>query len=314
MKLYDSVFKPDQFKNQVALITGGGTGIGRCVAHELASLGGIVVIAGRRKDVLEKTVQEISQTGGKAFSHTVNIRSEENVKALISYIIHTFGRLDLLVNNAGGQFLSPASEISVKGFKTVLELNVVGTFAVTKTAFDLWMKNHGGKIVNVIADVRNGFPLMVHTGAARKAVDNLTKTLCQEWSQYGIRINSVAPGTIISSGMSNYPPPVQQSVANDFHYQNPTGRLGTESEVSSAIVWLLSDGSSYVNGTTLKVDGGSSLSKGMFLPFEEHGKLKVYLGYKAADEYGRDIPKPFQELLQRYRDYSEDPETMKSKL
>ncbi|KNE54794.1 hypothetical protein AMAG_00748 [Allomyces macrogynus ATCC 38327] len=298
---YQSVFRTGLFKGQVALVTGGGTGIGRCVAHELASLGATVVVAARRREPLEQTCREITENGGQAHVELVNIRDEESVDTLIRNVVAKFGRLHLLVNNAGGQFLSPAENISVGGFRTVLELNAVGTWTVCRAAMLHWMKEHGGIIVNIVADYFNGFPLMAHTGAARAAVDNMTKTLCQEWGKFGIRINSVAPGTIISSGMQNYPPPVQQMITGGFHTENPSGRLGTEAEVSSAVVWLLSPGAAYVNGACLRVDGGSSLSKAAMIPHPDDIPIKAFLGYSDASCLGeRDIPPAFGELLAQY--------------
>ncbi|ORZ38045.1 putative short-chain dehydrogenase [Catenaria anguillulae PL171] len=298
---YKSVFAPGLFDGQIALITGGGTGLGRCIAHELAGLGATVIIAARRKEPLEETCREVQAAGGKIHYYLANIREEASVDALIDSIVTDHGKLDMLVNNAGGQFLSPAENVSVRGFATVLELNAVGTWTVCRAAYLKWFKRHGGRIVNITADFWQGFPLMVHTGAARAAVDNLTKTLAREWGPSGVRINSVAPGTIISSGMKNYPLPVQQLVSETFQSQNPSGRLGTESEVSSAVVWLLSPGASYVNGASIRVDGASSLAKGSMVDFPESASIASYSGF-AKEEMGmRDIPELFQGLLKSYR-------------
>ncbi|KAI9224849.1 trans-2-enoyl-CoA reductase [Blastocladiella britannica] len=299
MGSYASVFAPNLFRGQVALITGGGTGLGRCIAHELAALGATVIIAARRLEPLEQTCAEIRGLGGAAHALTANIRDPESVAALVTAVLEQHGQIDILINNAGGQFLSPAEAVSVKGFATVLELNAVGTFIVTRQVYHSWMKDHGGRVVNITADTFNGFPLMVHTGAARAAVDNMTKTLAREWGPLGIRINSVAPGTIISSGMQNYPPPVQHLVSSEFQSQNPSGRLGTESEVSSAVVFLVSPGASYINGAVVRVDGGSSLAKGSMVPFPDHASLPAYSGY--SGELGkRDIPPIFSKLLDKY--------------
>ncbi|KAI9175645.1 hypothetical protein H9P43_006009 [Blastocladiella emersonii ATCC 22665] len=301
MHQYQSVFAKGLFNGQVALVTGGGTGLGRCIAHELASLGATVVLAARRPEPLDRTCAEIRALGGNAVAYPVNIRDEASVKALIERILAEHKRLDILVNNAGGQFLAPAESVSVRGFQTVLELNTLGTWTVCHAAFHAWMRDHGGRIVNITADFHNGFPLMVHTGAARAAVDNMTKTLAREWARYGIRVNAVAPGTIISSGMQNYPPPVQTLISGTFHSQNPTGRLGTESEVSSAVVFLLTPGASYINGESIRVDGASSLDKGAMTPFPDETKIPAYSGYGDSDLGTRDIPDLFAELLKQYR-------------
>ena len=177
---YDSVFRKKLFADQVALVTGGGTGIGRAIAHELAALGATVVVAARREEPLLETVAEITEAGGSADHVLVNIREADEVEAMVSAVVERHGRLDLLVNNAGGQFPSPAEHISPNGWRTVVDLNLNGTFLVTRAAFNAWMGEHGGSIVSVVADMWNGFPYMSHTGAARAAVANMTMSLAVE--------------------------------------------------------------------------------------------------------------------------------------
>ncbi|KAL7751186.1 hypothetical protein RI367_003392 [Sorochytrium milnesiophthora] len=309
---YDSVFRPDLFRGKVALVTGGGTGIGRCIAHELASLGATVVIAARRTKPLEQTCREITDAGGKAAWHTVNIRDWDSVQALFAWVYAQHGHVHYVVNNAGGQFLAPAHRVSSRGFATVVELNVLGTWNMCRAALDCWRAEEEEEeqqqqqqqervVVNVIADVRNGFPGMVHTGAARAAVENMTKTLCREWAKFGVRINAVAPGLVVSSGMQNYPPPVQQLVTAEFHSQNPSGRFATESEVSSAVVWLLTPGGAYVNGATVCVDGGSRLSQGgEDALFPRHPTTRAYVGYPTTELRDQGIPAAFRPLLDAY--------------
>ncbi|MCP5043396.1 MAG: SDR family oxidoreductase, partial [bacterium] len=283
---FDSVFCPGLLEGQVHLVTGGGTGIGRCIAHELACLGAHVVVAARRPEPLEKTVKEIEAAGGKASFKLMNIRDEEQVSTVVGEIVAERGRLDGLVNNAGGQFPSPAENISAKGWRAVVETNLNGTFFVSQAVFNHWMGEHGGAIVNIAADMWVGYPGMAHTGAARAGVVNLTKSLGLEWVRHGVRVNAVAPGVILSSGMLNYPPEIIERVAKG-NRDNPPSRLGTESEVSAAVVFLLSPAAAFITADTLRVDGGSSLHKNHFTPMGHHDRLPSWDGFHLSAQ----IPK-----------------------
>jgi citronellol/citronellal dehydrogenase len=256
-----SIFRDDLFSDQTYLITGGGSGIGRMVAHELASLGANVVIAGRKQEKLaqvEAEITAVTQAPHRIASHPVNIRDPESGSALIQFTLQKFGRLDGLVNNAGGQFPSPAEYITPKGWHAVIETNLSGAFYLSQHAFNQWMGAHGGAIVNMVAEMWRGFPGMAHTGAARAAVVNLTQTLAVEWARAGVRVNAVAPGIIQGSGLASYDEMAQQFIELSKK-DMPYFRLGTESEVSAAIVFLLSPAASYISGETLKIDGASSL-------------------------------------------------------
>ncbi|TNE49926.1 MAG: SDR family oxidoreductase [Deltaproteobacteria bacterium] len=258
MTSYQSIFRPDLFAGQVYLVTGGGTGIGRTIAHELASLGAHVVVSARKEERLNAVVEEIQNAGGKASFATVNIRDEESITALFDKVLDEHGTLHGLVNNAGGQFPSPAQFISKKGWHAVVETNLTGTFLVSKEAYNRVFGEKGGAIVNIVAEMWRGFPGMAHTGAARAGVVNLTKTLAVEWAHAGVRVNSVAPGTIEGHGLTQYDEGIQEmlsQIKNDV----PMKRLGTESEVSAAVTYLLSPAAAYVTGETLRVDGASSL-------------------------------------------------------
>lgn len=276
---FDSVFRPGLFDGKVALVTGGGTGIGRCIAHELATLGATVVLAGRRMEPLEQTAQEIRQAGGKVDVLQLNIREPEAVDAAIEQLVARHGGLQLVVNNAGGQFASPAAFISPKGWRAVVDTNLNGTWFVSQAAYKHALAAHGGVIVNIVADMWNGFPGMAHTGAARAGVVNLTQTLALEWASSGVRVNAVAPGYILSNGMNNYPEAVQE-LASEVMLQNPSARLGTESEVASATVFLLSPAAAYITGATLRIDGGGSLQKGSMVPMSEHENLPPFEGFR----------------------------------
>ena len=261
---YQSIFRSDLFKGQVGIVTGGGSGSGRCIAHELSALGARVVLASRSEEKLKAVAAEIEEDGGKADYVVCNIRNEEQVKSLIATTIQRHAKIDFVVNNGGGQFMSPVESISLKGWAAVIDTNLTGTFLMCREAMLQWMGEKGGAIVNIVADMFRGMPMMAHSGAARAGVVNLTQTLALEWSQHRIRINAVAPGMILSSGFKNYPEPVQEAMKLIPQETIPMHRFGTESEVSAAVAFLLSPAAAYISGATLRVDGASSLYRHAF--------------------------------------------------
>ncbi len=256
---YRSVFTPGLFAGRTIVVTGGGSGIGRCTAHEVAALGAHVAIAGRKQEKLDTVKGEIEAAGGTCETHAFDIREEAQVKEAVDRIVANNGRIHGLFNNAGGQFPSPAAELSAKGFDVVVRNNLTGGFLVSREVYTQSMQGHGGSIVNMTADYRNGFPTMVHTGAARAGMANLTMTLAYEWAVSGVRVNSVAPGWIASSGMDTYTGAFKEQIPR-LKGHCPLGRLGTESEVSAAVCFLLSDASSYITGTEIRIDGGVPLA------------------------------------------------------
>jgi len=253
---YRSVFRPDLFAEQTIIVTGGGSGIGRCTAHELASLGAHPVLIGRKLDKLERVVAELRDDGGQASCHTLDIRDEASVRATVKAILAERGAVHGLVNNAGGQYTAPLEAINQKGFETVVRTNLVGGFLMAREVFSQHMSKHGGAMVNIVADMWNGMPGMGHSGAARAGMINFTKTAAIEWSRAGVRVNAVAPGWIASSGMDTYPDMVKAMIPM-LAKAVPLKRLGTESEVSAAICFLLSPAAAFVTGTTVRVDGAA---------------------------------------------------------
>ncbi len=288
---YRSVFRDDLFAGKRALITGGGTGIGRCIAHELAALGAHVILTARRLEPLDACADEIRSAGGTASVATLNIRDEQAVTDGVKALVAEHGPIELLVNNAGGQFASPAALIRPKGWRAVVDTNLNGTFFVSQALFTHSMRDHGGSIVSIVADMWNGFPGMAHTGAARAGVVNLTKTLSIEWAAAGVRINAVAPGLILSNGLHNYPPAVAKMCAR-LMVENPSCRAGTEAEVSAAVTFLLSPAAAYITGETLKVDGAASLQKTPLLPPVSHTKLEAWNGFHLP----ADLPEAFAHM------------------
>lgn len=253
------IFAPGIFASSVALITGGGTGIGLATATELARLGARVAICGRSQDKLEAALPVIAEAAGasdRVFAAPCDIREPDQVTTFVKAVKDQFGKIDVLVNNAGGQFPSPAQMISPNGFAAVVRNNLVGTFQMTReVANQAMIPQKSGRIINVIANIYRGFPGMAHTGAARAGVENLTMSLAVEWSQFGILVNAVAPGVIESSGTKQYPPALFQQVVR----KNPLKRAGTIAEVAAAIVFLASPAAQYITGATLRIDGAQSL-------------------------------------------------------
>jgi len=270
-----SVFRPGLFKDKVAIVTGGGTGIGKAISEELLTLGAKVVIASRSEEKVAGAAKEMSKLG-TIVSRRCNIRSEDDVKNLMSSTLEKFGKIDFLVNNGGGQFPCAAADMTLKGWNAVVETNLTGTYLMSREAHQQYMADNGGVIVNIIADMFRGFPMMAHTGAARAGVENLTRSLAVEWASDGVRINSVAPGSSI------YSPTASANYATDFSPFEmarpgvPAKRLGTTLEVSSAVCFLLSPGASFISGATLRVDAGGSLYSPQLWQIDEHEKLPEY--------------------------------------
>jgi len=237
-------------------VTGGATGIGLAIAEDLVRLGAKVVLASRKMERLEIAAKGLSADyGSEVVPIRCNVRSRAEIESLFDATLARFGKVDFVVNNGGGQFPSPAELITEKGFHAVIETNLTGTWNMCQVAAQKWMLAHGGKIVTIVADMWDGFPGMVHTGAARAGVVNMAKTLAVEWASRGVLVNCVAPGVILSTGMHNYPPGMPEHARS----QVPLKRLGSPEEVAGAVSYLLSPAGDFVTGETIRVDGGGSL-------------------------------------------------------
>ncbi|MCB0876913.1 MAG: SDR family oxidoreductase [Solirubrobacterales bacterium] len=265
------IFAPGLLDGQVCLVSGAGSGIGRETTLELARLGATVVGCGRRLEPLQETVEAVEALGGRAEAVAADIRDEEAVGAMVDGLLERHGRLDLLVNNAGGQFLAPAETISAKGFRTVTELNVQGTWNMTQAAATKAFipQGDGGKVVSITLSPHNGMPGMVHSGAARAAVENMMRTLSVEWSRFGIRLVAIAPGQIDTEVFrTKYPKVVVETVPKTI----PLGRLGTPEEIAWLIAYLASPAGDFFSGTTLTIDGGRDNWFGTWPPQMQAGE------------------------------------------
>ncbi len=274
---YRSVFRPGLFAGQTIVVTGGGSGLGRCTAHELKSLGARLALIGRTAEKLERVKEELGDPD--TFTFAADLRKEDQVKAAIDGVMAWGGRIDGLVNNAGGQFPAQLKDISLNGWNAVVANNLTATFLVSKEVYLRWMEKNGGAIVNVGADWDLGNPGMGHNGAARAGQVNFTFTASVEWAHSGVRVNSVIPGFIASSGLDRYPERAHDALRN-VRTRIPLKRHGTESEIAGAIVYLLSEAAAYVTGATLRVDGGlHNNGKSSFYEVPEHDKSRPFNGF-----------------------------------
>jgi NAD(P)-dependent dehydrogenase (short-subunit alcohol dehydrogenase family) len=248
------VFRDDLLDGQVCVISGAGSGLGRETALELARLGAVVVGCGRRAEPLAETAALAAGLAGTFGHEELDIRDEDAVGAFVDGVLERHGRIDVLVNNAGGQFLSPAEAITPKGFRTVIELNVQGTWLMTHAAATkAFIPQGGGKVLSVTLSPHNGMPGMVHSGAARAAVENMMRTLATEWARFGIKTCALAAGQFKTETlMTKYP----QVVVDNLERSIPIGRAGRSEEMAWLVAYLASPAGDFFSGTTITIDGG----------------------------------------------------------
>lgn len=247
------IFRPDLLEGQVCLVSGAGSGLGRATALELARLGAAVVGCGRREEPLAETAALAAGLPGSFGRETMDIRDEDAVERLFDRLLERHGRLDTLVNNAGGQFLAPAETITPKGFRTVIELNVQGTWLMTHAAATrAFIPQGGGKVLSVTLSPHHGMPGMVHSGAARAAVENMMRTLAIEWARFGIRTCALAAGQFATETlMTKYP----KALIDNLERSIPIGRAGRPEELAWLVAYLASPAGDFYSGTTITIDG-----------------------------------------------------------
>ena len=269
-----SVFRPGLFAGQVALVTGGGSGIGRGIADTLAGLGAHVVLASRKQERVDAAAEEIRATGGQASGMAVDVREPERVQQVVREVAERHGRLDLLVNNAAGNFYAPSETLSANAWKSVIEIDLYGTFFTSQAVLPVMRAQGGGSIVNISMTLHyRGWPLMAHATAAKAGIDALTRTLALEWAKDGVRMNAIAPGPIPTEGVRKAftPPPTAEGVPDVFAVERamesyakkaiPLQRWGTPADIGNMVAFLASPAGSWITGAIMVVDGGEWLAK-----------------------------------------------------
>lgn len=265
-----SVFRADILEGKVAFVTGGGSGICKGIAQAFLAHGARAAIMGRKADRLSAAAEELrAATGRECLATPGDVRDPKAVEAAIDATLDRFGRIDVVINGAAGNFLCPAATLSYNAMKTVLEIDTLGTWHVCRAAFERRLRDHGGSIQNISATLHYAAtPLQAHASAAKAAVDSLTKSLALEWGPSGIRVNAIAPGPIDDTeGMARLAPPdMKAKLAKGI----PLGRFGTIDEIANVSLFLATDAASYVNGAIVVVDGGAWLP-GMGAAFGSFG-------------------------------------------
>ena len=256
MAALPTVFAPNLFKQKVVLVSGAGSGLGKAIAVLFARLGATLVVCGRNPKKLDTAVSFFETFGAKVSTHTMTIRDPDAVNEMMDAVFEQHGQLDVLINNAGGQFPQAAIDYSVKGWNAVIDTNLNGTWHMMQAAARRWREHEqDGCIVNIVADVWRGMPGIAHTCAARAGVIYLSKSVAVEWAPLKIRVNCVAPGCVESTGFNNYP----EEGAATFPESNPFRRTGDEQDVAEACIYLAASSGKFVTGEVITVDGGQQL-------------------------------------------------------
>ena len=252
-----SGFAADLLHDRVALVTGGATGIGKQICHVLGAHGARVTLASRKQDNLKVAAEELRAAGVDASFGVCDVRDPEAVRSVIETIVAERGRLDIVVNNAAGNFPAPMSKISPNGFKAVVDIDLLGTYNVSRAAFDAWLSDHGGSIVNISAPFQQkGVVFQSHVAAAKAGVDSLTRTCAVEWGPYGVRVNAIAPGSIAGTeGVRRF---AEAVTGGDDRPRNPLGLQGHGSDIAYLALFLCSPMARFVSGQVIAVDGGGS--------------------------------------------------------
>lgn len=269
-----SIFRAGLFDGQVALVTGGASGIGFGIADVLSSLGAHVVLASRKAERLDAAAALLREHGRRASTAVVDVRDAERVQAMVAQIRADHGRIDLLVNNAAGNFYAPSESLSANAWKSVVDIDLNGTFFCSQAVFPVMRDQGGGRIVSISMTLHyRGWPLMAHATAAKAGIDALTRTLALEWARHAIRINAVAPGPIPTEGVKRaFIPPTATGAPDVFaaeramsDYANksiPAGRWGTPEDIANMVAFLASPAGEWITGAIFVVDGGEWLARG----------------------------------------------------
>jgi peroxisomal 2,4-dienoyl-CoA reductase len=269
----DSIFRAGLLDGQVAVITGGGTGIGYGIAELLARLGAHTVLASRKPENVEPAAERIRAAGGKASAVSVDVRDQERVRAMVEQVANEQGRIDVMVNNAAGNFYAPSETLSANAWRAVLEIDLFGTFFCSQAVMPVMKAQGGGRIVSTSMTLHyRGWPQMAHATAAKAGVDALTKTLAVEWAPFGIRVNAIAPGPIPTEGVRKaFTPPSAGGVPDVFAVDKameqyalkaiPLRRWGTPRDIANTVAFLASPAGDWITGAVFVVDGGEWLSK-----------------------------------------------------
>lgn len=255
-----SPFRPDLFAGQVVFVTGGATGIGKEICRSFGRHGARIAIASRKQEALEAAAAELEADGLDVWFDTFDVRDAGAVQRVVDGLIAHYGHLDILVNNAAGNFPAPITSISPNGFKAVVDIDLLGTFNVSKAVFDAWMQDHGGNIVNISAPFElKGVAMQSHVAAAKAGVDSFTRTCAVEWGPYGVRVNGVAPGKILDTeGVRRFADAVPSS---EHRPSSPVGMDGHGADIAHMVMYLCSTAGRFVSGQVIAVDGGSSVDQ-----------------------------------------------------